>query len=72
MNPRKGLKRFGMRSYIIRGPKDAIVIERERPWRFSIRHEDMPVGFYMERFRLLREARAAAEEWAGIDEKARQ
>lgn len=60
-NPRKGLKRYGMRSYIVSGPSALIVIERERPWRYSIRHEDMPSGFYMEKFKRLWQARAAAE-----------
>jgi hypothetical protein len=65
MDPRKGLKRYGMRSYIVKGPKAVIVIERERPWRFSIRHETMPPGFFMEKFKRLGKARAAAETYAG-------
>lgn len=65
MSARKGLKRYGMRSYIVIGPKASIVIERERPWRFAIRHEDMPPGFFMEKFRRLGPARECAEEYAG-------
>ena len=71
MTSRKGLKRFGMRGYIVRGPKAEIVIDRERPWRFAIRHLDMPAGFYMEKFKRLGPARAAAEAYAwGESEKA--
>lgn len=66
MNSRKGLKRIGMRSYLIHGAKAAIVIDRERPWRWAIRHEDMPPGFYMEKFNRLAKARMAAEAYAGV------
>lgn len=66
MSTRKGLKRYGMRSYIVKGPAASIVIERERPWRFAIRHENMPPGFFMEKFRRLGRARAVAEAYAGV------
>lgn len=63
---RKGLKRSGMRSYLVQGSKASIVIDKERPWRWAIRHEDMPVGFYLEKFTRLAKARMAAEGYAGI------
>lgn len=65
MDPRKGLKRHGMRSYIVESPVATIIIDRERPWRFAIRHLDMPPGFYMQKFRRLGNARAVAEAYAG-------
>lgn len=68
MNPRRGLKKLGLRCYIVRGLKASIIIERERPWRFSIRHADMPPGFYMQKFRRLGKARAVAEAYAGVNQ----
>jgi len=65
MNPRKGLKRYGMRAYIVCGPRASIIIERERPWRYAIRHEGHPAGFFMEKFKRLKIARAVAEKYAG-------
>lgn len=65
MNPRRGLKRHGMRSYIVKGPLGDFLIERERPWRFALRRADMPPGFFMERFRRLGAAREVAEAYAG-------
>lgn len=64
MNSRRGLKRFGMRSYIVEGRFGDFLIERERPWRFSLRRADMPPGFYMEKFRYLHKARQVAEAYA--------
>lgn len=66
MNARRGLRRYGMRSYLVQGSKASIVIDKERPWRWAIRHEDMPVGFYMEKFKRLAAARMAAEGYAGL------
>lgn len=66
MNSRRGLKRHGMRSYIVAGPRSTWIIERERPWRFAIRRVDMPPQFYAEKFRRLALARAAVEFYAGI------
>lgn len=63
---RKGLKRYGMRGYIISGIKTTVVIEREAPRRFRVRQSSMPVPFYYEEFRLLRDARKYAEELAGV------
>lgn len=63
---RKGLKRYGMRSYLVEGPHARFVIERERPWRWLIRHINVPPGFYSEKFRRLSDARKQAEGWAGL------
>lgn len=69
-NSRKGLRRFGMRRYIIAGPCRTIFIERERPWRFIVypveSHHEPRGGFFEMKFRKLRAARELAEEMAGL------
>jgi hypothetical protein len=67
MNPRKGLKRHGMRAYIVQGPERAILIERERPSVFRVRPADMPPAFDFGQYRRLGVARQYAEELAAID-----
>lgn len=67
-NPRKGLKRLGMRSYTITGPLGTFIIERERPRKFSVRRSGMHPAFFFQKFKLLRDARSAAEVWAAIEE----
>lgn len=67
---RKGLKRAGMRSYSVTGPKGTWIIERERPWRFSVRPEGWPRTpgrpFFNATFKRLGAARADAERQAGL------
>lgn len=63
----KGLKKAGMRGYTVSGPGGRFMIDRERPWRWLVRPASVPPPFYSEQFRGLREARAVAETWAGID-----
>lgn len=67
---RKGLKRWGMRAYRIVGPRGAQIIERERPWRFTVYPEGWPRdpkgSFFDIRFNRLYKARAHAEIQAGI------
>lgn len=65
----KGLKRHGLRSYIVEGPADSYVIVRDRPWRFLVRNAKFPViynDFFAMRFRNLKRARTFAEEAAGL------
>src|SRR4051812_43767713 len=68
---RKGLKRLGMRRYLVAGPKGVWIIERERPWRFVVRPEDWPIDhggafFPMPNFPRLFLARHHAETQAGL------
>ena len=63
---RKGLKKYGMRSYGIFGVVRTVIIERESKRRFRVKPASMPVPFYFEEFRLLRDARVYAEELAGV------
>ena len=66
---RKGLKRLGLRRYIVEGPRP-MVIERDRPWRWFVRpasYPNAPGGFFSQTFRRLRCARAYAEAQAGIE-----
>lgn len=65
MNARRGLKKVGLRSYLIEGPAATIVIEREANHRFSIRHHGHHPSFFLQRFRRLSAARLAAEYFAG-------
>lgn len=67
MNPRKGLKRYGLRAYIVQGPERAILIERERPSVYRVRPFDMPTAFDFGQYRRLTLARKYAEELAAID-----
>lgn len=62
-NARKGLKRYGLRAYRI-GGKRPMIIERIKRRHFAVRPQDMPSSFCYQDFRLLRDARAAAEDWA--------
>ncbi len=63
---RKGLKKHGMRGYIISGPRGTILIERERRGRFLLRTGGTALPFYNGEYRLLRDARRDAESWAGL------
>ena len=64
----KGLKRNGLRSWIVPSQTSrSIIIERERPRHFRIRPVDMPPAFYYAEYRLLRAARQHAEELAALD-----
>lgn len=61
---RKGLKRHGLRSYIITGPKFSFIIRRARPGKFLVRKEEyeaMPWADFAIMFHTLRDARAWAE-----------
>ena len=68
MNPRKGLKRVGLRTYAVEGLGPTILIDRERARKFRIRRETYPPGFYFQEFRRLTDARAAAEHWVNFCE----
>jgi len=63
---RKGLKKWGLRAYIIHGISATVLIEREAKRKFRVKHASMPVPFYFEEFPLLRDARKYAEELAGV------
>lgn len=61
---RKGLKRHGLRSYIITGPKFSFIIRRARPGKFLVRKEEfeaLPWSDFAIMFHTLRDARAWAE-----------
>jgi hypothetical protein len=65
---RKGLKRAGLRRYVVAGARKEMLIERECPGKFFVRpvdFPDAPHGFFSQTFRRLRDARAYAEEQAG-------
>lgn len=66
MNARRGLKKFGLRAYIVVGVR-SILIERERPSVFRVRPADMPPAFDYGQYRRLGLARKYAEELAAID-----
>lgn len=66
MNARRGLKKFGLRAYIVVGVR-SILIERERPSVFRVRPADMPPAFDYGQYRRLGVARQYAEELAAID-----
>lgn len=66
---RKGLKRHGMRAYIVHGPAADYVIQRDRPWRFLVRNAifaNIYGDFMAVRFHRLFDARAWAEKQAGL------
>ena len=67
MSARKGLKRLGMRRYLVEGPDRAFEIERARPGKFLVREFGMPNAFFNQAFRRLFEARRAAEYWAEVN-----
>lgn len=67
MNARKGLKRHGLRAYVVHGPVRSVLIERERPSVFRVRPADMPPAFDYGQYRRLGVARQYAEELAAID-----
>lgn len=65
---RKGLKRYGMRAYLIQGPNGAIVIRRLGSRYFQVRHlksDDLPWGLWGMRFPRLGDARQFAENQVG-------
>lgn len=66
MNARKGLKRYGMRSYIVSGPRCTIIITRERPGKYSYRISFHPQAFWIGIHARLCDARASAEALAGL------
>jgi hypothetical protein len=67
MNPRKGLKREGMRSYRVSGPEGELLIDRAPEMRrFFVRRPEWPNGFYSVCERRLTDARAYAESAVGI------
>ena len=63
---RKGLKKDGMRGYVVTGPAGAFFIERDRPGRFLLRAPHTPKPFHNGDYRRLRDARRDAESWAGL------
>jgi hypothetical protein len=65
MTARKGLRRIGLRAYVVSGPKGRVVIERERRGHFLVRPEKLPRAFNYGDYRLLREAVAYAGQLAG-------
>ena len=67
--PAAGLKRAGLRSYLLAGASDMLVIEKDSPrcWWVRPRHYP-PYGFFAMRFNSLGDARSYAENRLGIDE----
>lgn len=65
MTARKGLKRAGLRSYRVDGPKGSVFIERERRNHFLVRPAWIPRSFNYGDYRLLRDAAAYARQLAG-------
>jgi hypothetical protein len=67
---RKGLKRYGMRSYLIEGPNGAKIIERDRPWRFFVKDKTLHAhrlgDLFALKFKRLRDAREFAEGLVGL------
>ena len=63
---RKGLKKHGLRGYVITGPRGKVYIERERRGRFLLRTGGTAHPFYNGEYRLLRDARRDAESWIGL------
>lgn len=69
MNARKGLKKIGLRRYLIEGPMRAFIIERDAPYRFFVSPQlygTMPHGFFAQAFKRLKDAREHAEKQAGL------
>lgn len=67
-NARKGLERQGCRTYLVRGAKRVVAIDREYNRKFAVRDATFPRNsFFAQMFRRLRDARSYAEEFAGID-----
>ena len=62
----KGLKRHGMREWIVTGPGGTFIIRRERPRLYLLRAAHMPPQFFNQEFTHLRDARREAEDWAGV------
>lgn len=75
MNSRKGLKRYGMRAYLVDGPRGAIVIRRHGSRNFQVRHkwsDNLPWGLWGMRFPRLGEAREFAERQVGLGQETNQ
>lgn len=66
MNARCGLKRIGLREWLVEGPHGTYVIERDSPRRWYVRAAHIPKQFYNDKFRRLRDARVVAEGFAGV------
>ena len=67
---RKGLKRYGMRAYLVEGPRGAIVIRRlgARNWQVrQLRSDNLPWGQWGMRFDGLGDARKFSERQVGDD-----
>lgn len=62
----KGLKRIGMRTFQVDGPKGSYVIKRERRGLYSVRSAIIPPRALWEEFQRLASARAWAEFQAGL------
>ena len=64
---RKGLKRVGMRRYIVAGSDGRVLaIDKDAPSRWYVQPPDWPRnGFFAHRFKRLRDARAYAEQAIG-------
>lgn len=59
---RKGLKRVGMRRYLVEGDSRALAIDRDSATRWFVMPPDWPRnGFFAHQFRRLKDARAYAE-----------
>lgn len=63
---RRGLKRIGMRKYLVQGDGGAFHIEREASRRFLVRPAGFHSAFYFAVYRRLRDARLHAEQLAGV------
>ena len=65
----KGLKRYGMRSFLVEGPVTSFIIQRDRPWRWLVRNAQFANiygDFFAVKFGRLTDARAFAEKEAGL------
>lgn len=65
ISPRKGLRRVGMRTYEIDGPRGRFAIERVHGKRWEVRPAHFPSCFLFGHYPRLAAARAYAERLAG-------
>ena len=65
MTARKGLRKCGLRSYIITGPRRSVIIERDRRGHFLVRPESLPRVFNYGDYPFLRDAVSYARRLTG-------
>lgn len=68
MDPRCGLRRDGLRGYLIEGPNGIWRIERDKRSTYYVAREPMlrPAGLFAQKFNRLGAARRYAESQAGM------